>query len=141
MNPSNTFSAPTLHTTGSARALRRVGAVLAGLVTVFVVTTVTDIALHALEVFPPWGQDMSSALYALAAAYRVVFGILGGYVTARLAPDSPVVHALALGAVGFAISVVGSVVMWGMGPLWYMLAVIAMAIPCSWLGGVWAARA
>lgn len=140
MNPSHTFSAATVHTKGSARILRRVGAVFGGLLTVFAVTTVTDVALHALDIFPAWGQDMSSGLYALAAAYRLVFGILGGYVTARLAPDRPVVHAVALGSVGFAIGVLGSVMMCGTGPLWYPLAVIAMAIPTSWFGGLWADR-
>jgi hypothetical protein len=36
--------------------------------------------------------------YLLALVYRTVYGILGGYVTARLAPRAPMRHALILGA-------------------------------------------
>ena len=74
-----------------------VGSVLAGLVSIFFLSTATDMALHATSVFPPFGESMSDALFVLAAAYRVVYGIAGCYVTARLAPYSPLWHALALG--------------------------------------------
>jgi hypothetical protein len=109
--------------------------VLAGLATIFIVTTATDLVLHATGVFPPVGQRMSGALFLLAAAYRVVFGIAGSYVTAWLAPDRGLQHALVLGGVGVAISTVGAVAMWDAGPGWYPLAVIAMAMPCAWAGG------
>src|ERR1044072_9042963 len=67
--------------------LRSVGAVLAGLVVVLIITTATDAIMHATGIFPPWGQPMSDSLFVLAFAYRIVYGIAGGYVTARLAPD------------------------------------------------------
>jgi hypothetical protein len=40
---------------------------------------------------------MGDALFLLATAYRIVYGVAGSYVTARLAPDRPMQHALALG--------------------------------------------
>jgi hypothetical protein len=119
----------------SRRRIRGIGAVLAGLFAIFALSTATDLALHATEVFPPFGQPMADALFVLAAAYRVLYGIAGCYVTARLAPDRPLGHALALGVVGVAISSAGAVAMWDAGPRWYALAVIAMAPPCAWLGG------
>jgi len=114
---------------------RRIGAVLAGLLAIFILSTATDVALHATGVFPPWGERMSDALFLLALAYRIVYGVAGCYVTARLAPDRPMQHALALGAVGVVFSTAGAVAMWDAGPAWYSLAVIAIAMPCAWAGG------
>jgi len=95
--------------------------------------------MHATGVFPPQGEPMANALWALATAYRVVYGVAGCYIAARLAPDRPMRHAMALGVVGLALSIAGAVVTWdrgpGFGPKWYPLALIAIAIPCAWLGG------
>jgi hypothetical protein len=52
--------------------LSSIGAVLAGLLFIFIVTTIVDVVLHATGVFPPWGQPMSDALFGLATAYRIV---------------------------------------------------------------------
>jgi hypothetical protein len=117
------------------RTLRQIGAVLAGLLAIFAITTVTDIVLHATGIFPPWGQPMSSALFLVALAYRIVYGVLGCYIAARLAPDHPMRHAVALGVVGVVLSTAGAVAMWEAGPAWYSLAVIGIALPCAWVGG------
>ena len=108
---------------------------LAGLLAIFAITTVTDIVLHATGIFPPWGQPMSSALFLVALAYRIVYGVLGCYIAARLAPDRPMRHAVALGVVGVVLSTAGAVAMWEAGPAWYSLAVIGISIPCAWVGG------
>ena len=117
------------------RTLRHVGAVLAGLLAIFAITIATDVAMHATGIFPPWGQPMSSALFLVALAYRIVYGVLGCYIAARLAPDRPMQHAVALGAVGVVLSSAGAVAMWEAGPAWYSLAVIAISLPCAWVGG------
>ena len=115
------------------RPARRILAVLAGVFAIFAITTVTDIALYAAGMFTADG--MTDAHYSIAAFYRVLYGVLGGYVTARFAPDRPMQHALALGGVGLVLSTAGTVAMWSAGPHWYPLAVIAMSLPCSWAGG------
>jgi hypothetical protein len=114
---------------------RRAGAVLAGLVVIFAITTATDVALHLTHVFPPMGERMSDGLFLLATAYRIVYGVLGCYVAARLAPARPMAHAITLGGIGFVLSTIGAACMWDAGPSWYSLAVIAIALPCAWLGG------
>ncbi len=119
--------------------LRSVGAVLAGLLFVIIITTATDALLHATGIFPPWGKPMSDSLFLLAFAYRIVYGIVGGYITARLAPNQPVKRALLLGVVGFVLSLAGAVATWNrgpeFGPKWYSVALIVIAIPTAWLGG------
>lgn len=117
------------------RALRRAGAVLAGLLAIVALSTATDAALHAAGVYPPFPQVMADGLFLLATAYRVVFGVAGCWLAARLAPDHPMRHALALGAVGTAISAAGAAAMWEYGPAWYSLAIVAISFPCAWAGG------
>jgi hypothetical protein len=134
--PINTVSIAASHTSSTTpRFTRRAGAVLAGLVTIFAVTTATDLALHASGVYPAPGVIMSHGLFLLAAAYRVVYGVLGCYVCARVAPDRPLAHAIALGIVGTLISAAGAIAMWDAGPAWYPLVVMATALPCAWAGG------
>lgn len=112
-------------------------AVVAGLLAVIVITTLVDIVLHATGVFPPLKQPINDRLAALATAYRVVISIGGAWLTARLAPASPMKHALALGYVGVALALVGLVTTWnlGLGPRWYPIALVVLAIPQCWVGG------
>jgi hypothetical protein len=124
---------------GPARILRSIGAVLAGVLLVFILSLGTDVLLHATGIFPPWFQPMSTPLWVLATAYRIVYGIAGGYLTARLAPDRPLGHALILGVVGLVLSIAGVVGTWNAGPeygpRWYPIALVVTALPCAWLGG------
>src|SRR5262245_3458027 len=118
------------------RVLRSIGAIAAGLVAIFAVTTATDLVMHATGVFPPVGAPpMSSGLFLLAFAYRFVFDVAGCYLTARLAPHRPMWHALVLGSIGLVLSIAGAIAMGEAGPAWYPLGLAASALPCAWLGG------
>jgi hypothetical protein len=130
-----TTARATVPSSGGRRLLRRIGAVLAGLLTIFALSTAADVVLHVTGVYPPMDQVMSGSLFLLATAYRILFGVLGCYVTARLAPDRPMQHALVLGAIGVVLSTAGAVAMWDAGPAWYSLAIIAISLPCAWAGG------
>ena len=125
--------------TPARRLARSTGAVVAALLANAVLSLGVDQLLHVLGVYPPWGQPMADSLFALATAYRVVFGVLSGYIAARLAPDRPMKHALALGVVGAALSLAALVATWNAGgPFdvkWYPIALAVVAIPCAWAGG------
>jgi len=116
---------------------RSIGAVAAGFVAVAVASTIVDVILHEVGVYPPWNEPIGDALAALATAYRVVITIAGGYLTARLAPSRPLAHAITLGIVGVVAATAGAVVTWNLslGPHWYPLALVATALPCAWIGG------
>ena len=124
---------------------RRIGrsivAVLAGILVGVVLSLGTDVVLHSIRVFPPWGQSMVGfeGALLLATAYRTVYGVAGSYITARLAPDRPMPHALVLGALGLAVSILGAAVTWNKGPAfgphWYPLALVVLALPTAWVGG------
>ena len=117
---------------------RSIGAVFAGFATVFVLSTATDAVLHATGVFPALGVRMSGALFMLATAYRCVFTVLGGYVTARLAPHKAQQHSLVLGCIGLAVATLAVVLTWGrsdLGPAWYPVMLALTALPCTLAGG------
>jgi hypothetical protein len=84
--------------------LRSVAAIFAGVMTVIVLSLGTDVILHATGIYPPWFQPMADPLWVLALAYRIVYGIAGGYVAGRFAPNQPMKHALIVGFIGLALS-------------------------------------
>jgi hypothetical protein len=114
-------------------------AVLAGAITGIVLALGSDYMMRAAGIFPALGQPMSDALFLLATTYRTVYGVAGSYITARLAPDRPMGHALVLGAIGLAVSIAGLAATWNrvpsLGPHWYPLALVVLGMPQSWAGG------
>ena len=118
--------------------LWRIGAVFAGLVVVVVTSTIADLAAEATGVLPrPENlDDYLTTHWLIASGYRALFTVLGGFVTASLAPDRPITHAFVLGFIGVCLGTLGAVIMWGVGPAWYPLSLIAEALPCTWLGAV-----
>ena len=123
----------------SRRIGRSIGAVAAGIAVGVILTLATDVVLHITGVFPPLGQPTPSPPLVLATAYRIVYGILGGYLIARWAPNRPMGHALVSGVFGVVVSAIGAAVTWNRGPAfgphWYPIGLIITAIPCAWLGG------
>ena len=112
-------------------------AIVAGVLVIVIVTTLADLALHAAGVFPPMDQPIDDRLSLLATSYRLVISIAGAWLTARLAPDRPMQHALILGVVGTILGAIGVVTTWnmGLGPRWYPIALAVLAIPQCWAGG------
>jgi hypothetical protein len=119
-------------------AARSILAVFLGVLAVFVLSLGTDQIMHILGVFPPWGQPMHDAGdNLLALSYRILYGIVGGYVAASFAPRKPLGHAIVLGLVGTVLSLLGALgaMSMDMGPIWYPVALVVTALPCAWLGG------
>jgi len=118
--------------------VRSVGAVFAGLLFIVALSLLTDVVLHATGIYPPWFQYMSDSLFLLATAYRIVYSIFGSYLTARLAPHRPMLHALILGVIGVVLSIAGALSTWNkgreFGPKWYPIILIVMALPLAWVG-------
>jgi hypothetical protein len=116
--------------------MKSIGAVVAGFLTVVILSTATDFLLELLGIFPPIGQGFFITwMLIVAFIYRSVYTVLGGYITAKLAPDRPVRHAIILGIVGIVAGSIGVVVGWNLSAHWYPIAVVIGALPCTWLGG------
>jgi len=118
---------------------RSIAAVLIGMAAGIAVTLGTDLALHAMKVFPPWDQRVPDGLLLLATGYRTVYNIAASYLIGWLAPYRPVRHAMVGGVAGFVVSLAGAIATWNggpaFGPHWYPIALIVLALPCAWLGG------
>jgi len=95
---------------------RSAWAVFAGILANFVLAGATDAVLHASGVYPPWLHPMADGLWALALGYRAVINVLGGYLTARLAPRRPMRHVAVLMGIGSLLGLMGVVATVGKGP-------------------------
>jgi hypothetical protein len=119
----------------------RIGQSVAALAVGFVVNVAlslgTDIGLHVMGIMPALDQPWSNAQLLGATAYRALYGIFSSYLVARLAPRRPLEHALIGGAIGMVLGTAGAAATWtrGVGPHWYPLALIVLALPTAWVGG------
>jgi hypothetical protein len=123
-------------------AIRSVLAGLAGIATAVIPTLAADALAHKIGPYPPVGQPVSDLPFVPATIYRVLFGIAGSYVTARLAPNRPMLHSMVLGAIGLLVAIAGTIATWNrgpeFGPHWYPIALVALSLPQSWAGAkIW----
>ena len=79
---------------------RSILAVIAGALTGIILSLCTDALLRQVG-WMSAGLPATDRILALATIYRTIYGVMGAYVAARLAPYRPMLHALVLGAIGF----------------------------------------
>jgi len=118
--------------------LKRIGAVLAGFILIGLLGFITDTILQQLGILPiPTEQKFAPRHSFLALSYHLLFAVLGGFITARLAPDHPIAHAITLGVLGIVISTLGliAIIMQDLAPAWYGWALIVFSVPVTWVGG------
>jgi len=125
-----------LETTNTSHPrLRTTWALVAGFGAVFVLSSAADAILHALNYYPNDGTAGTDGELAVALAYRTLFTIIGGAITAWLAPSHPVRLATILGVIGILPAVLGVLAMWGLGHQWYGISIAVLALPSTALGG------
>lgn len=121
------------------KLLKSAGAVVVGLLVIVLISSATDGILWAAGVLPKPDQPQSDPLLLLATVYRTLYSIAGAYLTARLAPEKPLQHALVLGALGMGLGIAGLLATWNwepsVGHRWYPIALAVLALPQCWLGG------
>jgi hypothetical protein len=120
------------------KILRSILAVLAGLVFIFVTHTLTDLVFESNGIFPPPNEGLHITwMVLLALGYRIVLSIAGCFLTAKLAPQNPMKHALILGFIGVFLATIGAIVAipLNLSPMWYPIALVVISLPCAWVGG------
>ena len=131
-------------TTQSRPIGRSVLALFAGLIVNIVLSVATDFVLQVAGVLPHIGRGvMNDSQCALAATYRTIFSVFSSYIVARLAPYSPMGHALLGAAIGMVLATAGALATWnaGLGPHWYSVSLIVLALPTGWAGAkLWIAQ-
>lgn len=114
---------------------RSVIAIVVGFVLIAALSFGAD-AVMAMA-YPSLMKDRIESLPILCASlvYVAVFAVFGCYVTARLAPDRPMGHALVLGALGLLFSLVMMPQAWNTVPAWYNILSLLLVMPYAWIGG------
>lgn len=118
--------------------LKSIWAVVGGFITVFILSIVTDVILESTHIFPPPEKGLFITwMLLLALAYRTVYTILGGYITASLAPANPMKHVHILATIGTVAGILGLIGTWGkgLGPEWYPIMLVILGYPSVWFGG------
>ncbi len=126
---------------GSKRILRSVGAVVAGYFLTALLTAGTIAVLAAL--FPESYVATDRAWVIFNIVYGCAFAVLGGYITARLAPSRPLAHAVALGLIMAVLAIMTSLATAGAppdpevaaSPAWYYPVLALTVVPSVALGG------
>lgn len=116
--------------------LKSIGSVVVGFLTVAVLSVVTDKVLENMGYFPSvdaWLFD--TKLLVIAFLYRSIYAVLGGYITATLAPDNRMKHVKILGIIGTFGGIAGIFAGWNLSDHWYPIALAVTAFPLVWLGG------
>ncbi len=121
----------------SKNIFKSIGAVLAGFLAVVVLSVVTDLVLEKLGIFPPPSEMglFVTWMLALAFIYRSVYAVVGGFITAKLAPTRPMFHVNILGILGTIGGIAGVFAGWNLSAHWYPIALAVTAFPLVWLGG------
>lgn len=117
--------------------LRSITAIIVGFVFIGALSVGADTLVHQLV---PGAYDGANRLTStpyllLTQAYVALFAIAGCYLCARLAPHSPMRHALILGALGLAFNIFGSYSRWADVPVWYHVVALTLTMPYAWMGG------
>jgi hypothetical protein len=118
--------------------LKGIGAILAGMVFIGVFHAGTDFVLEKLGIFTQPSEGFHTPwMVVTATVYRCIFTVIGGYITAALAPNPPMRYVMILGLIGLLLSTLGAIVTIPMkiAPAWYPIALAVTAFPCTWLGG------
>ena len=116
--------------------LRSIGAIVAG----FLVTSVLALTADAVMIMlvPDMMRDgrvNGPGILLIMLAYSGLSAVAGGYVSARLAPSRPMLHAMILGGIALALSILAPAMFWSAGPVWYHAAAVGLVLPSAWLGG------
>ena len=122
--------------------MRSVAAVLAGFITLSVAIYAMQGAGTAIlrQMNPDLPATASIVNHSLGTRvfwliWETTSMMAAGYVTARIAASSHVVHATVMGAIQAVVTLWAMFSVGSGEPMWFWLTGIAMMIPAAWLGG------
>ena len=113
---------------------KSIAAVVAGFATIFILAVALDHLLEGTGLMQTQTFDLNAGwVIAVVLAGRFLFNIIGPYVTARLAPNRPQLHAMILGLIGLAMNTMGGMMMWASTSHWFLIILIVLPVPCAWI--------
>jgi hypothetical protein len=118
--------------------VKGIGSILAGFIFIVLSHTGTDFVLEKLGIFPPPAQGFHVTwMVVTATVYRSIYTVIGGYITAVLAPEPRMRYVIILGSIGLVVGTLAAIatIPMKLGPAWYPIALAVLALPSVWLGG------
>ena len=116
--------------------LKSIGAIFSGFLVGAILSVGMDFLLDYFDIMSMQNFKTNSSLIVLIVVlYRFVFNITGSYITAKLAPNHPMKHAIILGIIGTVMCIMGAFAMWEQATPWYNIAILLIAFPSAWIGG------
>jgi hypothetical protein len=122
--------------------IRSVMAIVLGYIVMLVAVLGGDTAMTALApaLMPQPGEPPDAVYFTFKLGTGFFFMMIGGYVTALLAGQTEMKHALGLGALSIAMGICEVLYFPGEQPLWYSIALMFLSIPSTLIGGYYRAR-
>lgn len=114
---------------------RSVIAIVVGFVLIAALSFGADALMRIAYPAQMTGRIESLPILCASLAYVAVFAVLGCYITARLAPNRPMGHALVLGGLGLAFTLLMMPQAWNTAPAWYSILSLLLVMPYAWIGG------
>ena len=115
-------------------------AILLGFLTAGLLCLGTHALFGLLGLFPPLGEQISIGfsdplMLWTSLAYHTLYGMVGGYITARYARFRVFAISL-LASTRLVANILVSVLLRQHYPAWYLLLVILVSFPAVWIGGL-----
>lgn len=113
------------------------GAVLLAFVVNALLSVLTDFLLESTGVLPdPEKGLFETRAILLVLCYRAIYTVWAGFIVARFAPSRPMLHAMILGVIGVAVTLLAASdpEFAQKSELWFVYTLAAVIIPCLWLG-------
>jgi hypothetical protein len=112
-------------------------ALVAGFSTMAVLVGIVTVLLQKLT--PGWGSDPrrpNPGYVFVNLGCSFLAGAAGGYVTAWMARDNPLIHVLALAIAVLLLAALSALQQRGQHPVWYLLALVALTPIGVFVGGM-----
>lgn len=119
----------------TGNAFKSTGAVVAGIIVIFLLSHTTDYILEHTGLMKLPFSDNPVWVMIIVTIYRNIYIVAGSYITATLAPQKPMRHSIILACIGFVLGTLGAIAMWDIPPRWYPVVLIVLGWPSAWLGG------
>jgi hypothetical protein len=112
-------------------------ALIAGFISMAVLVGIATTAL--VKLVPEWvgakGQPRAGYIF-VNLGYSLAAAIVGGYITAWIARDNPLIHSLMLALIVLLLSALSALQQRGLQPMWYQLTLIALTPAGVVIGGL-----
>lgn len=117
--------------------LRSILSVIAGSASWTVLWFAANAALMAAKPGIMESKLEDVGILSIIILYSLVFSIVAGFITGRLAKKNIMKHALALGVLQLIFGILAQSANWDLLPVWYHITFLALLIPGNLLGGKW----